>query len=157
VKYPRLVLDRLDLYGREKSSPENSTFRIVPGEAFVLEAHKLVHESALFLARGRLCRGFVDKFRRSRGVATCRCKWGGNWGKGLGIEAKEGHHNLPKYAKTLWEVSRDRANFLRNRFVFLLRKIWLAGVLVFEKARETISGFGEKVIVVDGNETRIRN
>jgi len=121
VKYPRLVLDDWDLYGREKVFAETSAFGIVPGEAFVLEAHKLVHESALFWPEEGRVVSFVDKVPAVESVATCRRKRGGNWGK-VRHRSERVTTNLPKYAKTLWEVSRDRANFLRHGFVFLLRK-----------------------------------
>jgi hypothetical protein len=45
---PRLVRDCRDLYGWEEVFAKVSALLVGPGETFVLKAHKMVHERALF-------------------------------------------------------------------------------------------------------------
>src|SRR5882762_6116747 len=47
AKHPRFVLYDWDFYGREKLVSKVSSFGIVPGEAFVLKAHEVVHKCLL--------------------------------------------------------------------------------------------------------------
>src|SRR5882724_1321435 len=80
AEYPRFVFHDGHDDGREEVFAEAPSLRVVPREAFVLNAHEVVHERALLRPKEVASVNFVDDCAIVGGISACGSERRGNGG-----------------------------------------------------------------------------